>query len=80
MLKGFRQLQASEHDQRFCVITFVHPETRKRVYAKLHGLPFGVGSVVNQFNRLPMLITAWLRRIYGIMTTHYFDDLALIHI
>jgi hypothetical protein len=59
MWKGFRQQQASAHDQRFCIITFVNPESRERVYTKLHGLPFGVGSVVNQFNRLPMRITAW---------------------
>ena len=71
---GFRQMQPSEHDRRFCIITFVHPDTKTRTYYQLLGLPFGVGSVVNQFNRLPQVITAWLRRQLGIMASHYFDD------
>ena len=72
--QGFRQMQPSDGDNRFCIITFVHPETKQRVYYQLLGLPFGVGSVVNQFNRLPHVITAWLQRQLAIMASHCFDD------
>ena len=74
MWKGFRQNHPRKEDQRFCVITFVHPITGKRVYSRLNGLPFGMGTVVNQFNRLPHLKTAVLRRLLGILACHYFDD------
>ena len=74
MWKGYRQNFATSADKVFCVITFVHPGTHKRVYAQCHGLPFGVASVVNQFNRMPMLLTAVCRRILLLMQGHYFDD------
>ena len=74
MWKGFRQNHPRKEDQRFCVITFVHPITGKRVYSRLNGLPFGMDTVVNQFNRLPHLKTAVLRRLLGILACHYFDD------
>ena len=50
------------------------PRTGKRVYCRLRGLPFGMGTVVNQFNRLPHLKTAVLRRILDMLVCHYFDD------
>ena len=74
MWKGFRQNHPTKDDERFCVITFVHPDSGKRVYSRLRGLPFGMGSVVNQFNRLPLLKTAVLRRLFGLLACHYFDD------
>ena len=74
MWKGFRQNHPTKEDECFCVITFVHPETRQRVYSRLRGLPFGMGSVVNQFNRLPHLQTAVKRRLLGLLVCHYFDD------
>ena len=74
MWKGFRQNHPTRDDERFCVITFVHPHTGRRVYSRLRGLPFGMGSVVNQFNRLPHLQTAVKRRLLGLLVCHYFDD------
>ena len=58
----------------FCIITFVHPVWKRRVYVQLRGLPFGLGAVVNQFNRLPNLFTAVQRRVLCIVAGHYFDD------
>jgi len=78
MWKGFRQNHPTKDDERFCIITFVHPSTGKRVYSRLRGLPFGMGSVVNQFNRLPHLKTAVLRRLFGLLACHYFDDELLL--
>ena len=45
-----------------------------RVYTELFGLPFGLMSDVIQFNRVPCFITACLRRLLLMMTSHYFDD------
>ena len=78
MWKGFRQNHPTREDECFCIITFVHPHTHQRVYSRLRGLPFGMGSVVNQFNRMPHLKTAVLRRLLGLMACHYFDDELLI--
>ena len=74
MWKGFRQNHPIKDDERFCVVTFIHPHTHRRVYSRLRGLPFGMGSVVNQFNRLPHLQTAVKRRLLGLLVCHYFDD------
>ena len=72
--KVARQNHPTKEDERFCVITFVHPETRQRIYSRLRGLPFGMGSVVNQFNRFPHFQTAVKRRLLGLLVCHYFDD------
>eukprot|EP00971_Amphidinium_carterae_P156317 3099178-Amphidinium_carterae.1 len=58
----YRQNFASMVDRRFCVVTFVHPDTKQRVYHQLYGLPFGLGVVVNQFCRaLGIVVGALLR-------------------
>ena len=74
MWKGFRQNHPVKDDERFCIITFVDHRTGRRVYSRLRGLPFGMGSVVNQFNRLPALKSAVQRRILAMLVCHYFDD------
>ena len=40
----------------------------------LRGLNFGLTASVNQFNRVPELVVAFLRRRCGVACTHYFDD------
>ena len=42
------------------------------------GALYGIGSVVNTFNRYPTLMTACLRRFLGILAAAYFDDVAVI--
>ena len=74
MWKGFRQNQPTPDDAPLCIITFVHPVSKRRVYHRLLGLPFGLGAVVNQFNRFPALWTCFNRRIMCFMSAHYFDD------
>ena len=70
MWKGFRQNHPRKEDEGFCVITFIHPRTGTRVYSRLRGLPFGMGYVVNQFNRLPHLKSAVLRRLLAMLACH----------
>ena len=74
MWKGYRQNFAKKEDMAFCVISFFHPLQKVRVYAECFGLPFGVAAVVNQFNRMPMLLTAVARRMLCMLQGHYFDD------
>ena len=40
--------------------------------------PFGLGSVVVTFNRYPTLTTAFQRRILGLLSGAYFDDVLLL--
>ena len=44
------------------------------VYTTQKSLPFGLCASVLQFNRLPLLITASLRRRLVVVAGHYFDD------
>ena len=74
MWKGFRQNHARREDECCCVVTFVDPRDGKRKYSRMRGLPFGMGSVVNQFNRVPHLLTAVQRRFLCVLCAHYFDD------
>ena len=36
--------------------------------------PYGLGTAVLNFNRVPALTTAVARRVFGAAVTHYFDD------
>jgi len=74
MWKGYRQNHVQDDHSRATIATFIHPNTSKRVYAQLFGLPFGLGVSVVQFNRVPMLQTAIHRRVCANLQAHYFDD------
>ena len=39
------------------------------------GCPYGLGSVVVTFNRYPTMVTAAQRRLLGLLTGAYFDDI-----
>ena len=41
---------------------------------RMHGCPFGLGSVVLTFNRFPALMVAATRRLLFVMHGAYFDD------
>ena len=44
------------------------------------GCPYGLGSVVVTFNRYPTLVVAAQRRILGLLTGAYFDDILTMDI
>ena len=50
---------------------------QRPIFFIVNGLPFGLSSAVNQFNRLPHFIQAVARRLLGIWAVHYFDDWAV---
>ena len=72
--KGFRQLFPSREHMGLAVVAVMDPTSRAWAYVQLRGLPFGLGSAVNQFTRMAVLLTALNRRILLILTGHYADD------
>ena len=59
---------------RLTVVAQVNPDTGECAFFVVPGMNFGLSAAVNQFNRLPELVVAFLRRRCGISCTHYFDD------
>ena len=51
--KGYRQNHVTQAHEAVNIITLAHPTSKSRVYAQLYGMPFGLASAVNQFNRAP---------------------------
>ncbi|CAK0895584.1 unnamed protein product, partial [Prorocentrum cordatum] len=72
--KGYRQLFPTSEHMGLAVVAVMCPETRSWLYAQLRGLPFGLGSAVNQFTRAAGFVTALNRRILLTLTGHYADD------
>ncbi|CAK0907813.1 unnamed protein product, partial [Prorocentrum cordatum] len=62
----------------FVVVALLHPGTHECMYSVLRGLPFGLGSAVNQFNRAPFLLTAAARRLLYVMGGHCVDDNVIV--
>jgi hypothetical protein len=55
------------------VVAQLDPKGRV-AYFIVPGLNFGLASAVNQFNRFPSLIVAFMRSVFGVVVAHYFDD------
>ena len=60
----------------FATVAQWDPERNQVAFFIVPGLNFGLKSAVNQFNRVPALITAVARRVLGIPCGNYFDDYA----
>ena len=58
----------------FGVVVQIDPSSGEARYFITPGLNFGLKAAVNQFNRIPELVVAFLRRRGGVVCTHYFDD------
>eukprot|EP00974_Lingulodinium_polyedra_P126451 11198311-Lingulodinium_polyedra.AAC.1 len=61
-----------------CCVAFYHPEFKEARFAIVLSHFFGVGAAVNNFNRWPSFATAVARRLLGIATWHYFDDVGVL--
>ena len=57
----------------FSVIA-VQDHEGKIVFAIANAHLFGLAAAVNNFNRIPELLTSVARRIFGVPTWHFFDD------
>ena len=58
----------------YTVVAVVNPADGRAYFFIVPGMNFGLRAAVNQFNRLPEIVVAFLRRRTGIPVTHYFDD------
>ena len=74
MTSAYRQLPNVPSEAAGLVLAFWDPDVREVRYAILRAHPFGLASAVLNFNRVPCLGTACLRRIAGACVTHFFDD------
>ena len=72
--KGYRQLFPTRRQMRFNHVAVLDPNSRQWLFSRLRGLPFGLGSAVNQFTRYAMLMTAVARRLLFTICGHYVDD------
>ena len=63
-----------------CIVAVQEPGSGAWRFSQLRGLPFGLGSAVNQFNRSAELSTAVCRRCLYILTGHAADDSAAVEV
>ena len=59
---------------RLAIVAVQIPGTGEWRFSQLRGMPFGLWSAVNQFNRMAELVTAVARRWLYILTGHAADD------
>ena len=76
--KGFRQIFPTVEDMAVAIVAIQDPDTGEWLYTQLRGLPFGLGTAVNQFGRMAALQTAVARRILYLLLGHYADDTAAV--
>ena len=79
-LKGYRQLMPSLRDRALTVAALVHPDSGEWLLTQLNGLPFGLGTAVNQFGRAASLMTAVARRWLCILCGNYVDDTGAVEL
>ena len=72
--KGYRQVPPTRRHMALAIAAVRVPPHGHWGYAQLNGLPFGLGAAVNQFVRVPMLLTAAARRLLMLLCGHYVDD------
>ena len=75
---AFRGCPTKPADQRGCLTAVWNPHRRCWLFGIMWGAPLGIGKVVLHFNRLPVQVTAFARRVMGLMTVSYFDDIATL--
>lgn len=72
--KGYRQMSPTAEHLSLAVAAVRVPPGGRWGYSQLRGLPFGLGAAVNQFVRMPMLLSAAARRLLLLLCGHYVDD------
>ena len=78
LLDAYRQCPNAPNQAHLNVVGFLHSLLKEWVYMVLKGHVFGKLAAVLNFCRLPCLTSAFARRIYGVITTAFFDDNATI--
>ncbi|CAE7513615.1 DNMT3B [Symbiodinium sp. CCMP2592] len=78
MSSAYRQLPNIPCEAAGLVLAYWDPDLDEVRYAILRAHPFGLASAVVNFNRVPCLGTACLRRMTGACVTHFFDDSGIL--
>ena len=73
---AYRGCPVSDRDRGASVVA-VHTPSGWR-FTKMLGLAYGLKSAVIQFNRLPLLLCASARRLFGTIASSYFDDILTV--
>ena len=80
MKSAYRQLPNRPAEFTGLVIAFWDADAADVRHAILNAHQFGLTEAVFNFNRLPALGTAALRRIFGACSTHFFDDVGIMDV
>ena len=78
--KGCRQLFPTKDHLGLAVVAVQNPDSGEWLYSQLFGLPFGLGSAVNQLSRGAAFLTAVNRRLLYLLTGNYVDDSATLEL
>ena len=78
MWKPYRQVPVTEHQVRWLIICLWGPFLKRWVFCKVKCLLFGLAGAVKDFNRIPTLFTAFVRRVLAVPAQQYFDDFRIL--
>ena len=80
MSDAYRQCPVAPEDEPVCIVAFFHADLHKVVYMRQYGHLYGLSSAVLNFNRLPMMLTASIRRITGVLSAALYDNNVVIDV
>ena len=75
---AYKSCPVVQEHQCVCVIAVWHVTLHIWVFCESWALAFGLASAVVAFNRFPTMMTAWLRRVFAVVSGAYFDDVLTI--
>ena len=78
MKAAYRQLPNDPDEQAGLFIAFYDPDDQQVKYVHLRAHPFGLSAAVLNFNRVPCLSTAVVRRLAAVAACNYFDDFGVL--
>eukprot|EP00971_Amphidinium_carterae_P325633 6456003-Amphidinium_carterae.1 len=73
---AYRKIPVLRAHQRFSVVACRQPSDHGSglQYGVLSSMAFGLKAAVVNFNRVPAILIAALRRLFGVLVWHFFDD------
>ena len=75
---AYRQLPVRPSNAHLAIFGLKNPDTGKAEFFEAHALPFGASAAVHGFNRLAESLETILAELFGIPSTHYFDDFTFV--
>eukprot|EP00971_Amphidinium_carterae_P080182 1586754-Amphidinium_carterae.1 len=75
---AYRSIPIDPYQQNLAVVAYRPHNTRAVHFSECKAMLFGLLSAVTQFNRVPAFLNAMARRVFGLMSWHFFDDSGII--